>query len=160
MLAFDASSMIFAWDYYPVKQFPPTWDWIAKEIEVGEFVIARIAFEEVAKKMPDCADFLKTAGITQNEIGNDILQEAVRIKTRLGIINDDFHPDGVNENDILIIATAKIENLELVSDESKQATQPKENRKLKIPAVCQLPDVGVPCCSFIELIKRSGEVFR
>lgn len=160
MLALDASSIIHAWDNYPEKQFPPLWDWIAAEIEGGEFLIAQIAFEEVEKKTPECASFLKRASITRIKIGNDILQEALRIMSRLGIVNENFHPDGVSENDILIIATARMKKLELVSEERRQTTHPKENRRLKIPAVCQLPDVNVNCMNFIELIKRSEEVFE
>ena len=160
MLALDASSIIHAWDNYPEKQFPPLWNWISDNIASGEFVMAQVAFEEVKKKAPDCATFLKNAELTQIKINNAIAQEAVRIKARLGIVNDAYHPDGVGENDILIIATAKIRKSELVSEESRQAKQPRENRRLKIPRVCGLPDVGVKCINFIELIRRSNEVFK
>lgn len=160
MLAFDASSIIHAWDNYPEKQFPPLWNWISENIESGEFVMAQVAFEEVKKKAPDCATFLKNAELTQIKINNAIAQEAVRIKARLGIVGDDYHSDGVGENDILIIATAKIRNMELVSEEGRQAKQPRENRRLKIPRVCALPDVGVKCINFIDLIRRSNQVFQ
>ncbi len=159
MLAFDASSMIHAWDNYPPKQFPSLWDWMASKMVDGEFVMAQVAFEEVEKKAPDCAKRLKKSSITRIRIANDILQESSRIKKRLGITVDNYHPNGVSENDILIIAAAKIHDLELVSDESKQTKQPHENRKLKIPGVCDLPDVGVTCVSFLELVRRSDESF-
>lgn len=107
MLAFDASSIIHAWDNYPEKQFPPLWKWISDNIENGEFVMAQVAFEEVKKKSPDCATFLKGADLKQVKMNNAIAQEAVRIKGRLGIQNEEYHPDGVGENDIYIIATAK-----------------------------------------------------
>lgn len=160
MLAFDASSIIHAWDNYPEKQFPPLWKWISDNVENGEFVMAQIAFDEVKNKAPDCAKFLKDANLTQFKINNAIAQEAIRIKARLGITNDQYHPDGVGENDILIIATAKIRNMELVTEEGRQAKQPRENRRLKIPRVCGLPDVGVKSLNFIELIRRSNEVFK
>jgi Domain of unknown function (DUF4411) len=160
MLAFDASSIIYAWDNYPEKQFPPLWRWISANMENGEFVMAQIAFEEVAKKSPECARFLKDAGLKQVKISNAIVQEALRIKGRLGITNDDYHSDGVGENDIFIIATAKLQMMELVSEEGRQTKQPRENRRLKIPRVCSLPDVGVKCISFRELIVRSDQVFQ
>lgn len=159
MLAFDASSVIHAWDNYPETQFPKLWKWMSEQIELGEFQIAEVAYKEVSKKIPECATFLKTSQISRIKIGNKVLQEAIRIKGRLGIKNEDYHPEGVGENDILIVAAAKIRGLELVSEESKQLRNPRENRRLKIPAVCQLPDVNVSCLSFIELIKRSEIVF-
>lgn len=67
---------------------------------------------------------------------------------------DKYHADGVGENDVLIIATAKVENLELVSNESPQFKNPRSNAKLKIPAVCKISKVGVRCIDFLTLIKR------
>ncbi len=160
MLAFDASSIIHAWDNYPRKNFPPLWNWISDNVERGEFVMAQVAFEEVKKKSPDCATFLKNSELTLIKVNNDIAQEAVRIKGRLGIVNDQYHPDGVGENDIFIVATAKVRGLELVSEEGRQVKQPRENRRLKIPRVCSLPDVRVTCINFIELIRRSDQVFQ
>jgi hypothetical protein len=160
MLAFDASSIIHAWDNYPEKNFPPLWNWICNGIDCGEYLMSQVAFEEVKRKTPDCAKCLGYAGLQPITVCNATAQEAVRIKGRLGIANEEYHPDGVGENDILIIATAKIWSLELVSEERRQATQPRENRRLKIPRVCELPDVGVKCINFIDLIRRSNEVFR
>src|SRR4051812_22975689 len=100
--------------------------------------MAQIAFEEVKQKLPDCARFLKNADLKPIVVDNAIAQEAVRIKQRLGIVNDEYHPDGVGENDIYIIATAKIRQLELVTEEGRQTKQPQENRRLKIPRVCGL----------------------
>ena len=160
MPAFDASSIIHAWDNYPEKQFPGLWRWIGDNIESGEFVMAQVAFDEVKKKAPDCGTFLKGADLKQVEMSDPIVHEAIRIKSRLGIVNEEYHPNGVGENDILIIAAAKIRNLELVSEEGRQAKQPRENCRLKIPGVCALPDVGVKCIKFIELIRRSNEVFE
>jgi hypothetical protein len=56
MQVFDASSMIYAWDNYPVGQFPRLWIWIAREIEQRRLKMPRVACEEVASKTPDCGD--------------------------------------------------------------------------------------------------------
>jgi hypothetical protein len=58
MPVFDASSMIYAWDNYPIKQFPPLWNWIARQIERKILVMPRVAFDEVAGKAPDCGEHL------------------------------------------------------------------------------------------------------
>jgi len=160
MQVFDASSMIYAWDNYPVRQFPGLWKWMAAQIEEKKLVMPSVAFNEVAHKTPECGDWLTNHNVEQLEITNTILQNAMRIKKLLGIVDDNYHPKGVGENDLLIIATAKGNKAELVSDEERQPTQPKEPKKRKIPAVCALNEVAVPYINFIEYIKRSEVIFR
>jgi len=159
MRVFDASSMIYAWDNYPIDQFPSLWEWMASQIEKQELVMSSVAFDEVNHKTPDCGQWLKNNNLEQLEISNVILQEAKRIKGLLGIVDDNYHAKGVGENDILIIATTHLYGYELVSDEERQPTQPHVPSKRKIPAVCALPTVSVSCINFIEFIKASGAVF-
>lgn len=158
MLVFDASSMIYAWDNYPLRQFPPLWDWMQTCIDDKTIVMPSVAFEEVTYKAPDCGEWLKT-DLEQLEITNSIIQDAFRIKTMLGIVDDKYHPKGVDENDLLIIATARDYGVELVSNEARQK-QPGKLEKCKIPAVCLMKGVDVPCLNFIEFIKRSEVIFR
>lgn len=160
MRVFDASSMIYAWDNYPVGQFPGLWEWMAGQIESKQLVMSSVAFEEVQGKTPDCGEWLKENNLEQLAITNAIVQEAKRIKGLLGIVDDNYHPKGVGENDILIIATARQHGAELVSDEERQTNLPQVISKRKIPAVCAMPTVAVHCINFIEFIKASGAVFR
>lgn len=160
MRVFDASSIIYAWDNYPKDQFPPLWIWIASQVEAKELVMPNIALDEVNHKSPECADWLKDNNLRQLPINNDIAQEAKRIKELLGIAGDDYHPKGVDENDILIIATARLHGAELVSDEERQTNQPQVMSKRKIPSVCALPSVSVSCINFIDYIRASGAIFR
>ncbi|MFZ2541638.1 MAG: DUF4411 family protein [Gallionella sp.] len=160
MRVFDASSMIYAWDNYPIGQFPPLWEWMASQIEAKELVMSSVAFDEVNHKTPDCGEWLKENNLEQLAISNAILQEAKRIKGLLGIVDDNYHAKGVGENDILIIATARLHGVELVSDEERQTNQPQVSAKRKIPAVCSMHTVSVSCINFIEYIKASGAVFR
>ena len=118
-----------------------------------------VAFEEVAIKTPDCGKWLKDNDLKQIEISNAVVQDAYRIKLLLGIVGDKYG-SGVGENDLLIIATAREQRAELVSDERKQPDLPKELRNYKIPAVCSMAENSVPCMNFIEFIKRSKVVFR
>jgi uncharacterized protein DUF4411 len=159
MPVFDASSMIYAWDNYPVRQFPPLWKWVAEQIEQNRLVMPRVAFEEVADKTPDCGDWLRENKLEQLEISNTIIQGSMRIKDLLGIVDDNYHPKGVGENDIFIIATAWVHKAELVSDEERQPTLPNIPSKRKIPAVCAMKEVDVRCMNFIEYIKDSDEIF-
>jgi hypothetical protein len=50
MQVFDASSIIYAWDNYPIRQFPGLWEWMVKQIEDEKLAIPSIAFDEVEKK--------------------------------------------------------------------------------------------------------------
>lgn len=159
MYVFDASSIIHAWDNYPIENFPPLWGWIAEQIEAGGFSIPQIALEEVVKKSPDCGEWLKDQGISVLPLTNEVLQQAVAIKHLLGIVEDDYHPKGVGENDIFIIASAKVAGTTLISDEARQFRLPDLMAKYKIPAVCDLDEVGVDCIPFIDVIKGSGAIF-
>jgi hypothetical protein len=76
-----------------------------------------VAFEEVKLKAPDCAAWLKQRGVEQHDITNDIVQDMNRIKSLLGIVGDNYHPKGVDENDLLIIATARANRVQLISEE-------------------------------------------
>lgn len=159
MHVFDASSMIHAWDNYPIEQFPPLWDWMASRILSGAFSIPELALREVSKKSPECASWLRDAHIEVLELDRDVLQEAMRIKHLLGIVEDAYHPKGVGENDILIIATARRSGAILVSEEAKQFRLPPARARYKIPAVCELPEITVPCIPFVTMIKQSRAVF-
>lgn len=160
MQTFDASSIIYAWDNYPPEQFPPLWRWIADQIAAEHFSIPSVAFEEVERRSPDCAKWLDDQGVERLAMSNDIVQEAFRIKRLLEIEGDGYGAKGVGENDLLIIATAKIHGLELVSNEGRQNQLPAVLANCKIPAVCAMADVGVSCIDFISLIKQSGQVFE
>jgi predicted nucleic acid-binding protein len=159
MRVFDASSMIYAWDNYPVQQFPGLWKWMAGQIGAGELAMPSVALEEVAHKAPECAEWLKACDIEVLEINNAILQDAMRIKNLLGIVGDKYG-GGVGENDLLIIATASAHQAELVTDEKWQPALPKKLENRKIPAVCGMPAVAVRWLKFIDYIKLSGAVFR
>ena len=107
MQVFDASSMIYAWDNYPITQFPGLWEWMAEQVDKENLVMPSVAFDEVQRITPDCGDWLKVQSIKRLAMSNVILQDAFRIKGLLGIADDKYHTKGVGENDIFIIATAR-----------------------------------------------------
>ncbi|MBL8823022.1 MAG: DUF4411 family protein [Planctomycetia bacterium] len=155
MQTVDASSIIHAWDTYPIENFPRLWEWVAEQINDGELDICRVAYDAITRKIPDCDTWLKENGFRCSEITNAIAQEALRIKTILGI-RQRYSPKGVDENDLLIIARASVDEIDLVSEERLQHQLPSEMAHWRIPAVCRHVDVGVNCVQFIEIIKQSG----
>jgi len=159
MFLFDTSSIIYAWDNYPIDNFPPLWDWLSKQIKEKKFLLSKIVYEETKKNSPDCAEWLNRSSVEHLIISNDILQFATEVKNLLQIEDDNYHPNGIGENDIIIIATAKKHALILVSEEGRQANPPPTRRKYKIPTVCNLTEVKVECIQFIDIIKKSGEKF-
>jgi predicted nucleic acid-binding protein len=159
MRAIDASSLIYAWDNYPPSQFPRLWEWIASEIEAGNLYIANAAFAEVGHKLPECVAWLVECKCTVVTETHEVLQATSAIKQVLGLERDNFHADGVDENDVLIIATAKTRGQTLISNESRQPLLPQDMRRWKIPAVCGHEAVGVMCSSFVEYFKASGKIF-
>ncbi len=159
MHLFDASSFIYAWNEYPIVNFPGLWDWMLKEIEASRIFISSVAYEEVKLRSPECGDWLKSCGINRIIADDKILFSAIEIKAVLNIEEEDYHPKGVGENDLIIIATAKTQGLILVTEEGVQNNLPNDSRKMKVPAVCELDEVNVRCCKFREFFAESEEIF-
>lgn len=159
MRVLDASAIIYAWDNYPPAQFPGLWGWLGNELKTHELAIPVVALEEVGHKLPECAQWLKSAEVLRLPISEAVLLTAMKIKDALGVVNDKFHPNGVDENDLLIIAAAKVHGAELITNEARQFGAQKVPSKRRIPAVCDMPDVNVPNLNFLEYIQKSQQVF-
>lgn len=159
MHTLDASSILHAWDNYPFTQFPSLWDWLAGEIQAQRLSIPAVALEEVGHKSPDCATWLKNQSIRSLPMSNAVVQAAKQIKDDVGIQNDKYHPKGVDEKDILIIASARYHGTTLVTDEKRQFGKQNEPTKRKIPAVCDLPSVQVAHLNFLDYLRQSQQVF-
>lgn len=160
MPLFDASSMIYAWDNYPIDQFPGLWEWLATQLAAKKLIMPDVAFGETNSKLPECGKWLQENQIELIKINNQILQHAIRIKRLLEIVNDNYHPKGVGENDILIIATAVHFKVELISNEGRQNHLPEIRSKMRIPSVCNLKEINVSCSNFIDYLKQTGVTFR
>jgi Domain of unknown function (DUF4411) len=76
--------MIHAWDNYPVRQFPPLWEWMTTQLGDEKIVMPIVAFEETSHKTPDCADWLKRNNIKRLGITNAVIEEAMLISSCCG----------------------------------------------------------------------------
>lgn len=158
MQVFDASSIVYAWDNYPVAQFPGMWRWLAAQMADQSIVMASVALTEVGHVAPECAHWLEENGVGTLPMTDAILQDALRIKNLLGIVSDKYG-GGVDENDLMIIATARSARARLISNETAQPGLPKIMANYKIPAVCAMAGVKVECVNFVEFVKQSKVVF-
>lgn len=157
MQVFDTSSIVYAWDNYPIEQFPPLWDWLAVQINTGQIAFSEVTLDEIKTVSPDCDAWLTGVGPHSLPVTDAVVQLALLIKSTLQI--GAKWGGGVGENDLLIVATACIANVSLVSNESTQPTLPKVLANYKMPAVCALPGVKVPCSDFLAYLKGSGAIF-
>lgn len=158
MSVIDASSVVHAWDNYPIDNFPKFWNWIDSKFSSGGILIPSVALEEVGHVSPDCWNWLKDQGVDKVDVSSSIARHAQNIKVILGIANDEYS-SGVDENDIIVIATAKALGKSLVSNEAKQPSLPANMKKYKIPAVCLIKPVGINCVNIADYIKQSKQVF-
>ena len=154
MYSFDASSIIHAWDNYPPENshFDSLWRWLSDEVKNNQFYISEKALNEVCHKIPECGKWLKNNNIATHSLTPTCLSTAQKIKTLLGIVEDQY-TKGVGENDLFIIAIAKETNTTLITEESRQNKLPALKSNYKIPAVCDMPEVGVDCINFLKLLK-------
>lgn len=103
--------------------------------------------------------WLKDAGLCKLPVTEAILLEAMRIKNLLEIVEDRYG-SGVDENDLIIIATAKLNGSELVTNEAFQPALNRLKKNWKIPAVCNMDTVNVEWTGFLDYLKRTKAVFR
>lgn len=122
--------------------------------------MSEVALEEVGAVCPECADWLVNQNIKNIHINERIIKTSKDIANLFGLKDHKFNGSGVDENDIFIIATAKVVGKGLISNEAEQPSPPKEIRNSKIPLVCKHPLVSVKCQNFLEHLKSSGAVFR
>ncbi len=160
----DASAVIDLWDNYPIhrQMFDDMWQWFDEKVTDGTFCISDIALQETKNKItydklvqdrPKAQyflDILKKIAVSQKSAQD--FQLVLSIKEQLDIQEEQYHPDGVGENDLFIIAIAHRGRAILVSNEKYQAMPPQNKSKYKIPAVCNM--VNTPCINLQKLLNQ------
>ena len=58
MRVIDASSIVLAWDIYPIDQFSNFWLWVASSLNAAALVMGQPNFDEVGYVSPDCHSWL------------------------------------------------------------------------------------------------------
>jgi len=157
MLVFDTSSIVYAWDNYPIDQFPNLWHWLEGEFDSRNICLSEVVLDEVEEVSPECHAWLCDQDVNYLAISDPIVTEALRYKALLEI--GAHFGGGVGENDLFIVATARINGVELVTNEALQKTLPKTKANYKIPALCAMEEVKVTSCNFLEYLRRSKVVF-
>lgn len=84
MRVIDASSIVLAWDTYPLGQFPTFWEWIESQLTSNDLVMADPNYSEVGHVSPDCHLWLG-AHLSRLPITNAVVSEALQINGALGI---------------------------------------------------------------------------
>lgn len=153
----DTSAVLYAWENYPINQFPRLWDWIASEITSNTLSISDVALQETKGKSKDCHSWLKNRNIRSYKIDDPMVKIFENICHSLGITDGRFRGSGVCENDILIIAAAKSKEYILINNENRQPTRPVNIANAKIPLACMLH--GVAECNVLEYLIKSKKVF-
>ena len=155
----DASAIIRAWEYYPQRQFPGFWRWVAAELKAQRWVMSRANVEEVKHKVSELHKWLTTHGLHTVEVSNDIAKMVNVFKGLLGIVDDRYAGRGVDEPDLIPIATCACLGYASVNCEAEQLDSKQELRNSRIPRVCRLDGVRVDYMDLTKCVSASKVVF-
>lgn len=151
----DTSSLIHGWnEKYPPEIFASLWNDIENLIKSGDLV----STEEVLMELNAGNDDLSIWASKQSDfflpLDNQVQAEAATILA--DPINSkvlDQKKVGKNEADIWVIATAKVNNFAVITDEKYvQPIDVPNARKISIRNVCE--NESIPHFNFLEFIKE------
>lgn len=160
----DADIFIASWNsHYPIRIMPSLWEEIANHRD--RIVLIKPIFDEIDpvspadKKLPqfekDDKYPLRMWLESNNFDGTAIDDETKRTSLELGkIYQTDEISKGAGQNDVTLIAYAKIKNKMVVTFEAKQRQPPLKKSDYKIPLICE--ENKVDCINFIEMLDYLG----
>ncbi|MGH9622948.1 MAG: DUF4411 family protein [Bryobacteraceae bacterium] len=142
----DTSSLIAAWqERYPLENFPSFWVKVEDLINEKRLVSPIEVLHGTQKRSDDLHGWLKLRGSMFRELDEDVQAEAAQILTKF--------PRLVGEKklrtsaDSWVIALAKVEGLQIVTDEKPTTSL----RRPNIPDVCR--ELGMKCIGLLEVIQ-------
>lgn len=160
----DANIFITAWNiYYPPHVFCTLWKQIAEHH--NQIVLIKPIFDEIDpisssdQKLSEEAKkgkyplriWMEDNHFTAAPVADSVRAASLSLEMEYET-ND--NPKGANQNDITLIAYAKMEGKIVVTFEDKQKQKPGAKCNYKIPLVCD--EQGVECIKFVEMLDRLG----
>jgi len=160
----DANVFITAWHLdYKESVLPTLWAEIAKkkdqiiiikniydEIEPISSADKRLTTTKKKEKYP-LRIWLNDNGFTETIVNEDVIALSLELERKYEI-ND--ISKGACQNDITLIAYAKLSSNAVVTYESEQNQKPSKISNFKIPLICK--EENVNCINFITMIEKLG----
>ena len=160
----DANIFITAWyKSYPIDIFSSLWEQISKCR--NDIILIKPIFNEIEPISPSDKKLSKEKKIAKyplriwmeenrfdaTEINDDTSSESLALEKKYEIHSEST---GAGQNDITLIAYAKIMGKTIVTFESEQPQKPVKKNKYKIPLICQ--EQNVECIDFIKMLQKLG----
>lgn len=159
----DANIFITAWNvYYPPHIFSTLWEQLAQN--QNDIVLIKPIFDEIdpisaadqkltedKKKEKYPLRVWMDNFFTSTPISDDVKIASLGFEKEYETNNG---PKGANQNDITLVAYAKIEDKSVVTFEEKQPQKPGKKCNYKIPLVCD--EQKVKWMGFIEMLDQLG----
>ena len=143
----DTSSLIAAWqERYPIENFPAFWVRMDALIVAGRLIAPVDVLHETKKRSDELHTWLKIRRAMFRELDDAVQIEAAQVLAQF--------PRLVGERkfrtsaDPFVIALARVEGLQLVTDEKPTGSMSRPN----IPDVCN--ELGLAAIGILELIRR------
>lgn len=158
----DANIFITSWNCsYPMNVFQSLWCEIAQHRK--DIIIIKPIFDEIDpilssdRKLPKKKKREKYplgVWMIDNHLESTSISDEVQ-DVSLGLEKEyetNSNPKGANQNDIILIAYAKIKGKTVVTFEEEQPQKPGKKCNYKIPLICF--EQGVACVNFVTMLKK------
>ena len=160
----DANIFITAWNVnYPPHIFCTLWEQLAQH--QNDIILIKPIFDEIdpissseqrlpedkKKKKYPLRVWMEENQFSATPVTDHVLVTSLNLEMEYETNNN---PKGANQNDITLIAYAKMEGKTVVTFEEEQKQKPKAKCDYKIPLLCI--EQGVECIKFIEMLDCLG----